>query len=120
MSTDDLRENGVPFFDRLDVDWSLNPMEVLGGVSVPQLWVLAAEDREAPIALTLERLGILRERGSDIAVYLFPDTDHGMWEFDQAADGSRDFTRVTPGFYDLMADWAKGDLEGKYGKAQKR
>ena len=119
MSTDDLRENGVPFFDRLDVDWSLNPMEVLGGVRVPQLWVLAAEDREAPIALTLERLGILRERGSDIAVYVFPDTDHGMWEFDQAADGSRDFTRVTPGFYDLMADWAKGDLDGKYGAAQR-
>ena len=119
MSTDDLRENGVPFFDRLEIDWSLNPMEVLRAVRTPQLWVLAAEDREAPIALTLERLGALREQGSDITIYLFPDTDHGMWEFDQAADGSRDFTRVTPGFYDLMADWAKGALDGKYGAARR-
>ena len=117
MSTDDLRENGIPFYDSLEIDWSLDPVEVLRDVAVPQLWALAAEDREAPIDLTIERLSMLRNEGQDIAMYLFPDTDHGMWEFDEAEDGTRDFTRITDGFYDLMADWAKGELAGQYVRA---
>ncbi|MEM9234395.1 MAG: alpha/beta hydrolase [Pseudomonadota bacterium] len=120
MSIEELRENGIPAFDRLDVDWSLNPVEVLSQVTVPQLWALAGEDREAPIAVTLERLSSLRENGQDISIYVFPDTDHGMWEYDQAPDGTRENTRVTAGFYDLMADWAKGEVTGPYGRAEEK
>lgn len=119
MSTDELRENGIPFYDSLEIDWSLDPVQVLSQVTVPQLWVLAAEDREAPIDLTLQRLSMLREQGQEIAVYLFPGTDHGMWEFDQAEDGSRAYTRIVAGFYDLMADWARGTLGTQYGTAQR-
>ncbi|MEM7053890.1 MAG: alpha/beta hydrolase [Pseudomonadota bacterium] len=118
ISTDELRANGIPQFDHLNIDWSLNPANVLSQVQVPQLWVLAADDREAPVEKTLQRLKILREQGRKIEIRLFPGTDHGMVEFNQAADGSREYTRVTAGFYDLMADWAKGQMSGRYGQAE--
>lgn len=117
MSTDQLRDEGIPMFDRLNIDWSLVPMDVLRQVDVPQLWVLAEDDREAPVEKSLERLNALKAEGKDITIFMFPDTDHGMWEFRQAADGSRDYTRVTDGFYELMADWAKGGLEPPYGNS---
>lgn len=117
MSAEDLRENGVPQFNDLDIDWSLSPMEAMRDVDVPQLWVLAGEDREAPIDLTLSRLGLLRQEGKDIAIWIFPDTDHGMREFIARDDGSRSYLQVTSGYYDLMADWAKGVSLGQYGRA---
>lgn len=120
MSTDQLRDEGIPMFDRLNIDWSLVPMDVLREVEVPQLWVLAEDDREAPVAKSLERLNALKAEGKNITLFMFPDTDHGMWEFSQAADGTRDYTRVTDGFYELMADWAKGELEPPYGNGAQR
>ncbi|GAB4186282.1 MAG: hypothetical protein Tsb002_10630 [Wenzhouxiangellaceae bacterium] len=107
MSSQELRENGIPMFDRLDIDWSLKPVDVLRKVKVPQLWVLAGEDREAPIEKTIQRLKMLRAEGLPIEIQLFPATDHGMWEFHERDDGSRQYTKVTEGYHDLMADWAK-------------
>jgi pimeloyl-ACP methyl ester carboxylesterase len=117
---DNLRKNGMPPLDKLDVDWSQNPMQALNSVDVPQMWAFAAEDRQAPIALTMERLSNFRKQGKDIAMYVFPDTDHGMRNYEQAADLSRKYTRITPGFYDLMADWAKGKIVEPYGRAYRR
>ncbi|MEM1050531.1 MAG: alpha/beta hydrolase [Pseudomonadota bacterium] len=115
IPADQLRREGVPQFRDLEIDWSLSPMTVLRAVDVPQLWILAGEDREAPIELTVERLKQLRREGSDIAIHIFPDTDHGMREFTRAPDGSLVFNEVTDGYYDLFADWVKGDLRGGYG-----
>ena len=112
-----LREEGVPRFNDLDIDWSLDPMSVLRNVEIPQLWVLVGEDREAPIGLTLERLQRLRRSGSDIAIRVFPETDHGMWEYEQSPDGTREYLRVTPGYYDLMADYIKGTTGRDYGRS---
>jgi len=117
MSADSLRSDGIPAFDKLDVDWSLQPMQVLSGVQAPQLWALAGEDRQAPIAVTVERLSMLRKQGRDISVFVFPQADHGMWEYAEAADGTRKHTRVAAGFYELMADWAKGKVKQRYGNA---
>lgn len=117
MSTDELREKGIPMFDRLNIDWSIKPMDVLRDVETPQLWVLAQNDREAPIAKTLERLQMLRGEGKDITIYVFPETDHGMWEYDQNSDGVREITRVTDSYYDLLADWAKGSQQPPYSKS---
>ena len=114
MSTSELREKGIPMFDRLNIDWSIKPMDVLRTVDVPQLWALAGNDREAPVAKTLERLQMLRTGGKDISIYMFPDTDHGMWEYDQMSDGGRETTRITDGYYDLLADWAKGAPKPPY------
>ena len=120
MSVDDLRRNGVPRFNKLDIDWSLDPMQVLSKLDVPQLWAFADEDRQAPGAVTLERLSMLRSQGKAITIYRFPDAGHGMLEYTEAKDGTRKHARIAPGFYDLMADWVKGKLDGNYGKAYRR
>lgn len=120
MSPEELREDGIPMFDRLNIDWSMKPMETLRQVDIPQLWVLAREDREAPIETTIERLLTLRQEGKAIDIYVFPGTDHGMREFVQASDGSRTSTRVTEGYYELIADWAKGTLDQQYAKSTRR
>lgn len=120
VPAEDLRNSGMAEFDKLEVDWSQSPMQVLATVNVPQLWALAAEDRQAPIAETVERLAQLRDKGSTIALYVFPHADHGMRNVEVAADGTRKRTMVTAGYYDLMADWAKGRLADKYGEAQRK
>ena len=120
MSSDTLRSEGIPAYDRLDIDWSVKPLPVLRTVDVPQLWALAEDDREAPIETTLERLQLLRREGKDITLMVFPDTDHGLWEFERSPDGSRERTRVTNAYYDLLADWAKGELKPDYGSSYRR
>lgn len=120
ISTDELRDKGIPMFDRLNIDWSVKPMDVLREVDVPQLWILAQNDREAPIAKTLERLQILRNEGKEIAIYAFPNTDHGMWEYEQELDGKRASTRVTDRYYSLLADWAKGALQPPYAASEQK
>ncbi|WP_395344683.1 alpha/beta hydrolase family protein [Ningiella sp. W23] len=118
MSTDELRDKGIPMFDRLNIDWSIKPMDVLRDVNVPQLWVLAQNDREAPIAKSLERLQTLRGEGKDITIFVFPNTDHGMWEFEQGSDGQRTYTRVTDSYYELLADWAKDAVQPPYSMSE--
>lgn len=116
MSSDELRRNGIPMFDRLNIDWSLVPMDVLRQVKVPQLWILAGEDREAPIAKTIDRLKTLRNDGQAIQIQVFPNTDHGMWEFNEQSSGARQYTKVTAGYHDLLADWIKnGKVSHAYG-----
>jgi dienelactone hydrolase len=115
-----LRSEGVPAFDKLNVDWSQDPVQVLKTVKVPQLWALAGEDRQAPIGATMERLAALRAQGQAITIMVFADADHGMSEYDEAKDLTRKRTRMAPGFYELMADWAKGQLGDSYGKATRR
>lgn len=116
---EELRKNGVQQFNDLNIDWSLDPVAIMRAVDAPQLWVLAGEDREAPIELSLDRLGALKDEGKDIALYVFPDTDHGMWEYEELEDGTRSYQRVTLGFYDLLADWANDAVEGQYGTSYK-
>lgn len=117
MPSSQLRDEGIPMFDRLRIDWSIKPMDVLRTVDVPQLWVLAADDREAPVATTLERLQTLRGQGKDIRIGVYPNTDHGMREYVQADDGTREYTHITDTFYDLIADWASGTLEAEYAES---
>ena len=119
-TTEEILTEIWPYLASLNVDWSVDPVEVIRGVSVPQLWVLAGEDREAPVGLTLERLDALKREGQDLTVMVFPDTDHGMWAFEQQDDGTRAFPRIAPGYYDLLADWARGALDGPYGNAERR
>lgn len=120
IPTAELRTNGIPMFDRLNIDWSVKPMDVLMGVEVPQLWALAENDREAPVSKTLDRLQALRSDGKDISIFMFPETDHGMWEYNQLEDGRRDLTRITARYYDLLADWALGSVEPPYASSQTR
>lgn len=118
MSDADLRRIGRARFDNLELIWDYDAAAVLQKLKVPLLWVLAGEDREAPIDSTRAILLELKGSGKPIDAYVFPDTDHGMVEFRTHADGSRTPTRITDGYLRLLADWIKGELRGSYGRAQ--
>ena len=119
LTDDELRRLGRARFDNLELIWDYDSVAALQRVSIPVLWVLAAEDREAPIETTRAALLKLKKAGKPIDVYLFPDTDHGMMEFVTNADGSRTVTRITDGYLQLLGDWIKGRVAGPYGRAQK-
>lgn len=116
----DLRRVGPALYDNLDLIWGYDAAAALRRVKAPQLWILAEQDREAPPATSLERLGKLQREGRPISLFSFPDTDHGMVEFRQAADGSRTVTRITDGYFRLIGDWVWQRPLGTYGKGRAR
>jgi uncharacterized protein len=113
----DLRRIGRARFDNLELIWDYDAAAVLRRLKVPLLWVLAKEDREAPIDATRTILVKLIAAGQPIDAYVFPDTDHGMFEFRVNADGSRTPTRITDGYLQLVADWMKRIVHDRYGRA---
>jgi pimeloyl-ACP methyl ester carboxylesterase len=119
VSEDELRRIGRARFDNLELMWNYDAVAALKRVNVPVLWILAGEDREAPIQTSRTALLGLMKAGKPIEVYLFPDTDHGMVEFVSNADGSRTPTRITDGYLHLLGDWIQGRATGTYGRAQK-
>lgn len=117
MSDADLHRIGRARFDNLELIWDYDAVAALERLNVPLLWVLADEDREAPIAKTRAMLSNLIAEGRPVDAYLFPNTDHGMVEFRTNADGSRSATQIAEGYLKLLADWIKGDAPGPYGRA---
>ncbi|MBA3941371.1 MAG: alpha/beta hydrolase [Sphingopyxis sp.] len=118
MPNDELRRIGRARIDNVELIWDYDAVAALRKLDTPLLWVLAGEDREAPIETTRGALLGLAKEGKPFDVYLFPDTDHGMFEFTTNADGSRDVTRITDGYLKLLGDWIKGDVRGAYGRAE--
>jgi uncharacterized protein len=112
----ELRRVGRALFDRMELIWDYDAIAALATVEVPLLWVLAEDDREAPIDSTREALFALIAAGRPIDLYLFPGTDHGMFEYVDLADGTRRYTRITEGYLRLLADWVKGRADGDYGR----
>lgn len=112
----DLRRIGRARFDNLELIWDYDARAALERLSVPLLWVLAEQDREAPIARSRDTLAALAADGRPIDLYLFPDTDHGMLEFTTRADGTRQATRITDGYLRLLGDWIRGAPSGTYGR----
>lgn len=119
MPNDQLRRIGRARFDNLELIWDYDAVAALRKLDAPLLWVLAGEDREAPIETTRGALLGLAKDGKPFDVYLFPETDHGMFEFTTAADGSRSVTRITDGYLKLLGDWIKGEARGRYGRAER-
>jgi dienelactone hydrolase len=98
--------------------WLFDPMATIAAVTVPQLWILAQDDLEAPSAETARRLAVLRGAGRPIVTAVFPKTEHGIYEYETAADGSRTSTRQPEGYLQLMVDFAFGPvLKPAYGTA---
>ncbi|WP_447751667.1 alpha/beta hydrolase family protein [Sphingopyxis fribergensis] len=119
MPNDMLKRIGRARVDNLELIWDYDAVTALKKLDTPLLWVLAGEDREAPIETTRGALLGLAKAGKPIDVYLFPETDHGMFEFTTNADGSRSVTRITDGYLKLLGDWIKGDARGPYGRAER-
>lgn len=119
MTDADLRRIGRARFDNLELMWNYDAVAVLHRLNTPLLWVLAEQDREAPIERTRELLLSLAASGKPVEVYLFPDTDHGMVEFTVAPDGSRQITRITDGYLKLLGDWIRGINTPPYGRGER-
>lgn len=96
-----------------------DPMPVLSNLNVPQLWILGGQDRDAPPFETMRRLSELRRNGRPVTTAVFPDADHGMYEFEARPDGERVSTRQPQGYLQMMVDFIKGKrIASAYGNAE--
>jgi len=102
----DLRKAGPSLFHGVVLDY--DPLPALRGLETPQLWMLGGEDRDAPIGRTVQRLRELRQHGRPVTLAIFPKAEHGMYEFELAADGERLSTRQPQPYLRLMADFIRG------------
>lgn len=118
LSRQDILAKAAPAF-RFGTAFHYDPMPVLAAVSVPQLWVLGGKDLEAPSAETSRRLKGLIAHGRPITLAIYPDTEHGMTQFETGKDGQRTSTRYPPDYFRMLADFARtGRLQGDYGEAR--
>ena len=88
-----------------------DPMPVLRNLDTPQLWILAADDHDAPSAETERRLRALQDKGKPITVAVFPHTEHGIYEYETTADGKRVDVRNPEGYFAMMRDFI---LHGRF------
>jgi hypothetical protein len=96
-----------------------DPMPVLRNLGVPQLWILAEDDLDAPSAETARRLHMLAAAGRPIATAMFPHTDHGIYEYELGPDGERLSTRQPDGYFRMMCDFIRsGRIGSRYGTAR--
>lgn len=110
------REKGGVFFAGILPDY--DPMRVLKKLRTPQLWILGADDIDAPPMETWRRLLALRSTGQPISAVMFPRAEHGMYEYELNAKGERDSTRQPTDYFRLMCDFAvSGEIERQYGDA---
>ncbi|MGO1070420.1 alpha/beta hydrolase family protein [Lysobacter sp. CA199] len=82
-----------------------DPMPVLNNLSVPQLWLLGGQDRDAPPGETVRRLAALKQAGRPVEYVVFADADHGMYEFETRPDGERVSTRQPRDYFDHMREF---------------
>jgi len=117
QSKSQLRAMGPKF------DWhtpfNYDPMPTLRAGKVPQLWVLGGEDYQPPSAETRRRLDSLIAQRHPFTVAYYPKAQHGIMLFETEADGSRVPTRIAPGYFRMIRDFARdGRLHGSYGDAE--
>jgi hypothetical protein len=114
MSAAQLRRDGPALVASVPLRY--DPMPVLRTLAVPQLWILGAEDRDAPSAETARRLRQLAAQGRPISVAVFPRAEHGLYEYEEQPDGERLSTRQPEGYFRMMRDFILSRrLRGDYG-----
>src|SRR5574338_372749 len=111
MSEDQLRKRGPELLPHVPAQY--DPMPVLRNLDVPQLWILAADDTDAPSAETVRRLRALAAKGKPIVTAVFPRTDHGIYEYETKKDGTRVSTRQPDGYFAMMRDFIRTGRIGK-------
>lgn len=91
----------------LDVgtSWDYDPRPTLEAIDVPHLWILAGDDTIAPNARTQEILKDIQRSKPNLDVVLFPNTEHGIYEYVENAQGDRRPVRFAPGFFPLVRDF---------------
>lgn len=117
MSVEEMRKAGAAF--RWGTPFRYDPMPTLSKLSTPQLWVLGGQDIDAPSGETARRLSGLIAQGRPITLAVYPGAEHGMTQFEVAADGKRLSTRYSEGYYRLIRDFARdGRICPPYGDAR--
>lgn len=112
----EVRERGPKMVPGLSPHY--DPMPVLRSLSTPQLWILGEDDLDAPPAETIRRLRALAAGGKRIDVAVFPRAEHGIFEYETAADGARLSTRNSGGYFGMMRDFIlEGRLRREYGSS---
>jgi hypothetical protein len=95
------------------------PMPALRAARTPQLWVLGSDDMDAPSAETAKRIKTLIAEGRKYTLAIYPGAEHGMTQYELNAAGERTSTRFAPGYFQMMADFARyGHIKDRYGDAQ--
>jgi len=108
--TEQLKQKGPILFAGVPLQY--DPMPVLRNLDAPQLWILGSEDADAPSAETAARLRALQKAGRPITLALFPNAEHGIYEYEATADGKRVDTRNPQGYFAMMRDFI---LHGRLG-----
>jgi pimeloyl-ACP methyl ester carboxylesterase len=112
----EVRQTGPTLLPGIPLQY--DPMPVLRNLHTPQLWILGAQDIDAPSAETARRLRDLAAHGAPIATAIFPKAEHGIYEFETQADGTRLSTRQPDGYFRMMCDFIRdGRLRPPYGTA---
>ncbi|HEX4386660.1 MAG TPA: hypothetical protein VH083_27085, partial [Myxococcales bacterium] len=110
LTAAELRERKKEFL--VGTPMSYDAMPVLRRLKTPQLWQLGALDLAAPSAETARRLKSLK----GITVAMFPNAEHGIYEFETGPYGARVDLRNSDGYFALIRDFARdGRLHGSYG-----
>lgn len=86
-------------------DLAYEPVPTIRKITIPQLWILAGKDTEAPHESTLANLHKLQAEGSSIAVVVYPDAEHGMIAVEEGPDGRRLAGHYADGYFDLLIAW---------------
>ncbi len=107
---EELQQKGPVLF--AGVPLQHDPMPILRNLDAPQLWILGAEDADAPSAETIKRLRGLQSAVRPITLAVFPHAEHGIYEFETTADGNRADTRNPQGYFAMMRDFI---LQGRLG-----
>jgi dienelactone hydrolase len=117
--------NKTQIIDALTKDFNFHtpfryePMPALRASSTPQLWVLGADDLEAPSAETAKRIESLIASGKDYTLALYPGAEHGMTEYELMPDGTRVSTRFVAGYFAMMRDFIlNGRIGDHFGNAE--
>jgi hypothetical protein len=111
MSQAQLREQGPELLRNVPAQY--DPMPVLRNLDVPQLWILGSDDTDAPSAETERRLRALAAEGKPIVTAVFPHAEHGIYEYETKADGTRMSTRNPDGYFAMMRDFIRTGRVGK-------
>ena len=86
-------------------DLAYESLPTLKALDIPQLWILAGDDTEAPHEATLAVLRQLKSQGAPIEVAVFPNAEHGMIAIDQGPEGRTLAGRTAEGYFELLFDW---------------
>lgn len=93
-----------PFLD-VGTSWDYEPRPVIESLAMPQLWILAGGDREAPSENTIEIIRDIQKTNAELDMVVFPNTAHGMVTYTEDEDGNRTYGSVADGYYALVRDF---------------